>query len=206
MPPWVDKYMIASLRGTILKKDINRLIVDVSGVGYEVAVSLNTMESVPGEGDVFLHIYTVLRENALELYGFHDNEEKHLFELLISVSGIGPRTSLSILSGVSPTTFRDAVVNGDVHRLTRIPGIGKKSAERILVELKDKMKKLALPRATDTGAPTTSSLEEDVVSSLVNLGYKERLAETTVKKVLHNAKQEITPAEAVKLALKELMK
>ncbi|MDQ1239737.1 MAG: holliday junction helicase RuvA [Thermodesulfobacteriota bacterium] len=198
--------MIASLRGTILKKEINRLIVDVSGVGYEVAVSLNTMESLPGEGDVFLHIYTVLRENSLELYGFHDNEEKSLFELLISVSGIGPRTSLSILSGVSPTNFRDAVVNGDVHRLTRIPGIGKKSAERILVELKDKMKKLGLQRASDTGVSTPSTLEEDVISSLVNLGYKERLAEATVKKVLHNAKQEITPAEAVKLALKELMK
>lgn len=198
--------MIASLRGTILKKEISRLIVDVSGVGYEVAVSLNTLESLPGDGDVFLHIYTVLRENALELYGFHDYEEKRLFELLISVSGIGPRTSLSILSGVSPAVFREAVLDGDVHRLTRIPGIGKKSAERLLVELKDKMKKLGMPQTAEMGMSGPSTLEEDVISSLVNLGYKERLAEATAKKVLQNLSGDANPAEAVKLALKELMK
>ncbi|MCX5862497.1 MAG: Holliday junction branch migration protein RuvA [Desulfomonile sp.] len=198
--------MIASLRGQILSRNVNRLIVDVRGVGYEVAVSLYTMESLPQDGEVFLHIYTALRENSLELYGFSNQDEKCLFEMLLTVVGIGPRTSLNILSGISPAGFRDAVLNGDVHKLTLLPGIGKKSAERMLVELKEKVRKIAPLKPYSRGDAIRSSLEEDLISSLVNLGYKDRVAAEAARKVLKSATPDLEPAQAVKLALKELMK
>jgi len=198
--------MIASLRGSIFKRDINSVVIDVGGVGYEVAVSLNTLEHLPAEGNVFLHVSTIVRENSLELYGFHNQEEKRIFELLISVTGIGPRTSLAILSGISPDTFCDAVVLGDTARLTRIPGVGKKSAERLVVELRDKVTKLGLTGGAEAKALPGATLEGDVVSSLVALGYKDRDAIKVAKKVLKNTNPETTPAEAVRLALKELMK
>ena len=130
--------MIASLRGTLVSRGFNRVIVDVQGVGYDVSVSLPTLEMLTENGEVFLHIHTSVRENALELYGFTDQQEKTLFEMLIGVSGIGPRSALTILSGISPERFQHAVIQGDVRRLTAIPGIGKKSAERMLLELKEK--------------------------------------------------------------------
>jgi|UniRef100_A0A7C4EVW8 Holliday junction DNA helicase RuvA len=198
--------MIASLHGTILKRDMNSVVIDVGGVGYQVAISLNTLERLPSEGDVFLHVATIVRENSLELYGFHDQQEKRIFELLISVSGIGPRTSLTILSGISPESFCDAVIIGDTERLTRIPGIGKKSAERLVVELRDKVLKLGLSGGGEPQFRPEETLEQDVASSLVALGYKDREAARVAKKVLKNASPEITPAEAVRLALKELMK
>jgi Holliday junction DNA helicase RuvA len=198
--------MIASLHGTILKRDMNSVVIDVGGVGYQVAISLNTLERLPSEGDVFLHVATIVRENSLELYGFHDQKEKRIFELLISVSGIGPRTSLTILSGISPESFCDAVIIGDTERLTRIPGIGKKSAERLVVELRDKVLKLGLSGGGEPQFRPEETLEQDVASSLVALGYKDREAARVAKKVLKNASPEITPAEAVRLALKELMK
>lgn len=198
--------MIASLRGQILSRGVNSLIVDVRGVGYEVAVSLSTMESLPPEGEVFLHIYTVLRENSLELFGFSDRDEKLLFEMLLGVAGVGPRTSLNILSGISPAGFREAVLNKDVHKLTSIPGIGKRSAERLLVELKEKIQKITPLKTPNQDAVWTSSLEEDLVSSLVNLGYKDRVAAAAAHKVLKDATSQLEPGQAVKLALKELMK
>jgi holliday junction DNA helicase RuvA len=198
--------MIASLRGQILSRGVNSLIVDVRGVGYEVAVSLSTMESLPHEGEVFLHIYTVLRENSLELFGFSDRDEKLLFEMLLGVAGVGPRTSLNILSGISPTGFREAVLNEDVHKLTSIPGIGKRSAERLLVELKEKIRKITPLRIPNQDRVRTPSLEEDLVSSLVNLGYKDRVAAAAARKVLKDATSHLEPAQAVKLALKELIK
>jgi Holliday junction DNA helicase RuvA len=198
--------MIAALRGQILSRGSNRLIVDVRGVGYEVAVSLNTMESLPHDGEVFLHVYTALRENSLELYGFLDQDEKRLFEMLLSVAGIGPRSSLNILSGISPAGFQEAVLNEDLHKLTSLPGIGKKSAERLLVELREKIRKITPARPSHRGSAITSSLEEDLISSLVNLGYKERVAYAAARKVLKGATSDLEPAQAVKLALKELIK
>lgn len=182
------------------------MIVDVQGVGYDVAVSLNTLESVPHNGEVFLHIHTALRENALELYGFHAEDEKKLFEMLITVNGIGPRTGLLVLSGISPETFRTAVLEGDVTRLTTIPGIGKKSAERIVLELKEKIRKTgALPAGvTDRSSP--AQFEQDLVSSLVNLGYKDKIAASAAKKVLSSREGDLQLADALRLALKELMK
>lgn len=198
--------MIASLRGKIAFKGLNRIIVDVHGVGYEVAVSLTTMEALPQDAEAFLNIYTALRENALELYGFVTQEEKALFEMLLTVAGIGPRISLNILSGTSPDGFRRAVLEGDLHRLTSIPGIGKKSAERIVLELKEKIHKMPMFGDPISGKPAPPSLRDDLVSSLTNLGYKERMAETVAKKVLEEAGPEMSLSYAVKTALKELMK
>jgi holliday junction DNA helicase RuvA len=198
--------MIASLRGKIAFKGLNRIIVDVNGVGYEVAVSLSTLEALPQDAEAFLNIHTALRENALELYGFGTQEEKALFEMLLTVAGIGPRISLNILSSISPEGFRRAVLEGDLHRLTSIPGIGKKSAERIVLELKEKIHKMPMFGDAASGKLAGCSLRDDLVSSLTNLGYKERMAETVAKKVLEDAGPDMSLPYAVKTALKELMK
>ncbi len=198
--------MIASLRGKVLFRGVNRVIVDVSGVGYEVAVSLGTLTSISDGNDVFFHIHTSLRENALELFGFTAEDEKRLFELLISVSGIGPRTALTILSGVSADGLTEAILAGDVRRLTAIPGIGKKSGERIVLELKDKIRKLDLRQMPSIKGGANGIPEEDLISSLVNLGYKEREASAAARKVLNGRDGVVSLPDAVKAALKELMK
>jgi len=198
--------MIACLRGTILHRGVNRVVVDVQGVGYDVAVSLATLESLPANGEVFLHTHTALRENALELYGFHTEEEKRLFEMLITVNGIGPRTSLLILSGISPEGFRKAVIEGDVTRLTTVPGIGKKSAERLVLELREKIKKSGMASAPASDRTSGAALEQDLISSLVNLGYKDKIAATAAKKVLDGNRPDLQLADALRQALKDLMK
>jgi Holliday junction DNA helicase RuvA len=198
--------MIASLRGRLISVGINRIILEVNGVGYDVAVSLSSLDSLPQDGEVFLHICTVMRENALELFGFAAKEEKVLFELLLTVGGIGPKTALGILSGISAMGLAEAVLGGDVHRLTMIPGVGKKSAERIILELKEKIRKSHVLRGEATGKPSMASLEEDLVSSLLNLGYKDRIAASVAQKVIKEAESNISLGEAVKRALKEVMK
>jgi len=198
--------MIAALRGKILFRDTNRVIVDVQGVGYEVAVSPPTIESLPDDGEVFFHVHTALRENSLELFGFVVPEEKTLFEMLLGVSGIGPRMALTILSGIEPKRFEVAVLEGDLGKLTSIPGIGKKSAERIVLELKEKIAKRGLGAGSASGMIAAPSLEEDLVSSLVNLGYKERPSRAAARTVLGGDDGGLTLPEAVKSALKELAK
>ena len=198
--------MIASLRGQVISKSLNRVIIEAQGVGYDVAVSITTAESLPQTEEAFLHIHTALRENALELYGFKTEEEKTLFELLLTVAGIGPRTSMSILSGISPDGFKQAVLDGDLHQLTMIPGIGRKSAERIVLELKDKIRRLGPAVGVPGEKGRATSLENDVVSSLVNLGYPERTAVASARKVFKEAEPGLTLSQAVKLALKHLMK
>lgn len=196
--------MIACLRGKILHRGMNRIVIDVQGVGYDVAVSLATLGSLPQDGEVFLHIHTALRESALELYGFYAQEEKALFQMLLTVNGIGPKSALLILSGIAPEEFRHAVLEGDAHRLTAIPGIGKKSAERIIVELREKMRKIGTAAASNVTA--TATFEQDLISSLVNLGYKERIASSAAKKVMKEATSDLQLPDAVRIALKELMK
>jgi holliday junction DNA helicase RuvA len=195
--------MIASLRGTVIFAEAQRVIVEAHGVGYDVAVSLSTRESLDPKTEVFLHIYTAMRENALELYGFTTPEEKRLFEMLLGVAGIGPRTALQVLSGISPGGLRQAVLDKDSGQLMAIPGIGKKSAERIILELREKMKKLALGGISAIGKQETPSLEEDLVSSLINLGYTQRAAEGAAKKVIKTGGPDLTLSEAVRSALKE---
>ncbi len=198
--------MIASLRGQVIWKSLNRVVIEAQGVGYDVAVSISTAESLPQPGEAFLHIHTALRENALELYGFKTEEEKILFEMLLTVAGIGPRTSMLILSGISPDGFKRAVLDGDLHQLTMIPGIGRKSAERIVLELKDKIRRLGPVVGVPGEKGRATSPEEDVVSSLVNLGYPERTAVAAARKVFKETEPGLTLSQAVKLALKHLMK
>jgi holliday junction DNA helicase RuvA len=198
--------MIASLRGKIISRAIDRVIVEAQGVGYDVAVSVTTVETLPQAGEVFLHIHTALRENALELYGFMTQEEKALFQMLLTVAGIGPRTSLLILSGMPPDGLRHAILEGDSRKLTTIPGIGKKSAERIILELKQKMLKLVTSDPSLRGQNAGDSLETDLISSLTYLGYPERTAVAAARKVLDGGRTDLHLSQAVKMALKELMK
>jgi Holliday junction DNA helicase RuvA len=168
--------MIAHLRGTLLAKHPNQAIVEAHGVGYDVAISVPTFSEMPAAGsEVALHIHTHVREDALSLYGFLRLEEKHLFEKLLTVSGIGPKLAITILSGMPAAEMVAAIRGGDVARLTRIPGIGKKTADRMVLELRDKLP--AAPGAARVSAVEASPVEEDVISALVNLGYQRAAAE-----------------------------
>ena len=168
--------MIAHLRGTLLAKHPNQAIVETHGVGYEVAITVPTFSEMPAAGaEVALHIHTHVREDALSLYGFLRLAEKHLFEKLLTVSGIGPTLAIKILSGMPADEMIGAIRGGDLARLTRIPGIGRKTAERMVLELRDK-----LPSATgasEMNATFASPVEEDVISALVNLGYQRAAAD-----------------------------
>lgn len=198
--------MIAALRGKVLFRGINRLVLDVQGVGYDVAVTLSALESLDDNGDVFLHVYTALRENNLELYGFVDRAEKVLFEALLTVNGIGPRTALMILSSISPVGFQKAILEGDIHTLTSIPGVGRKSADRMVLELKQKVSKMGIPGGSMPERSGAAAMHDDLISSLVNLGYKERIAADVAKKALQEAPPGASLAQTVRVALKELIK
>ena len=180
--------MIAHLAGTLVEKQLQRLIVDVGGVGYDVLVPLSTMYAIGDPGArVALRIHTHVREDALQLFGFATTLEQQLFEKLISVSGIGPKLGLSVLSGIEPEELMRAIRASDVARLTRIPGVGKKTAERLVVELRDR-----LPQADSTApdAPAAApgdDVRDDLLSALVNLGYPRASVEKSVDKVLQHA-------------------
>jgi len=176
--------MIAHLRGRLLDKQPNRLILDVQGVGYEVLVPLSTFYDIGEPGDeAALHVHTHVREDALALFGFLTPLELRLFERLIAVSGIGPKLALAVLSGIEPQALIDAIRRNDVARLTAIPGIGKKTAERMGLELKDR---LPVGGAPDVGPQAASGgdLRQDVLSALLNLGYHRPLAERAVDTTL----------------------
>jgi Holliday junction DNA helicase RuvA len=171
--------MIAHLRGTLLSKHPNQAIVETHGVGYDVVISVPTFSELPAPGaEVALHIHTHVREDALNLYGFLRTAEKHLFEKLLTVSGIGPKLAITILSGMPADEVVGAIRGGDVARLTRIPGIGKKTAERMVLELRDKLPPAS--GAVEISMAATSPVEEDVLSALVNLGYQRAAAEKSL--------------------------
>lgn len=171
--------MIAHLRGRISEKHPNRVIVDVNGVGYDVFVPLSTFYGLGEAGaETALRIHTHVREDALLLYGFATLLEQELFERLIGVSGIGPKVALAVLSGIEPQELIRAIERGDIARLTSIPGVGKKTSERIVLELKDRLPRgpAAAALAGET-AVAPSAIQDDVISALVNLGYHRPLAE-----------------------------
>ncbi len=168
--------MIAHLRGKLLVKHPNQAIVDVNGVGYEVTITVPTFSELPGVGsDVALNIHTHVREDQIALYGFLRAAEKQLFEKLITVSGIGPKLAITILSGMPVEEMVGSIRGGDVARLTRIPGIGRKTAERMVLELRDKLPPQA--PGPELATPAMTPVEEDVLSALVNLGYQRAAAE-----------------------------
>ena len=177
--------MIGQLRGTLVDKRPNQVLVDVSGVGYQVSIPLSTFYALGDlRQEVTLLIHMHLREDSIALYGFLTAREKHFFELLISASGVGPGLALKILSGMSVEELAPAIRRGDLAQLVRIPGVGKKTAERIVVELRDKLAAMEAPEEARPASRT--GLEADVVSALLNLGYDRRAAEKAVEEAQRN--------------------
>jgi len=177
--------MIAHLRGRLITRHPNQAIVDAGGVGYDVTISVPTFSELPPlGGEVSLHIHTHVREDQIALYGFLRPEEKQLFEKLLTVSGIGPKLAITILSGMPTDEMVNAIRGNDVARLTKIPGIGKKTAERMVLELRDKLAVAGNEPAAVM--PSFSALQEDVLSALVNLGYQRAAAEKALGAVEKN--------------------
>jgi len=199
--------MIAFLTGRMRRKATDYLVVDVAGVGYQVSVPLSTYCNIPETGaEVSLHIHTHLREDSLTLFGFLTEAEKDMFLMLMSVSGIGPKLALAVLSSLSVGDICCALEASDDPKLCAIPGIGKKTAARMVLELKDKIK-LIMPKGAEPASPAVAGSREveDVISALINLGYKKPLAEEAVKKVRQN-RPGLTIEELIREALSSLMK
>jgi Holliday junction DNA helicase RuvA len=195
--------MIALLRGTLLEKAPSRVVVDVGGVGYDVQVPLSTFYGLGEPGtNISLRIHTHVREDVIALFGFSTSLEQELFERLIAVSGIGPKLALAVLSGIEPSDFIRAVRMQDVARLTAIPGIGKKTAERIGLELKDRLPQAAQAAgAASAAARPGDQLREDLLSALVNLGYQRASAEKAIDKALR-----ASPDAGFEQALREALR
>ena len=193
--------MIARLTGRLARKSPEALIVDVHGVGYRVLVSLTAFSALPAEGaEVTLAIHTNLRENALELFGFVSEVEQALFGALITVSGIGPRMALNILSGLPAEQLSEALASANVGRLVAIPGVGKRTAERLVVELQDRVRKLMITPAPDAAA--TDASDAEAVSALVNLGYRAPDAERAVRAAVGAGARDL--ADVIRKALQKL--
>ena len=186
--------MISHLRGTLLEKHPNQIIIDVHGVGYEVTIPVSVYSSLPDLGaPVSVHIYQHVREDILALYGFITKDDKALFEKLIAVSGIGPKLAITALSGLTTDDLVAAIRSGAIEQLVRIPGVGKKTAERMVLELRDKLGPAGAPLAGASGTPKSvySTTEEDVISALMNFGATRGSAEAAVNK----ARSESEPNE-----------
>ena len=192
--------MIAHLSGTLLEKQVQRLVVNVGGVGYDVHVPLSTFYGIGEPGSsVSLRVHTHVREDAIQLFGFGTALELALFQRLIAVNGIGPKVALSVLSGIEPNDLVRAIRGSDVGRLTSIPGVGRKTAERIVIELKDRLPKSDV--AEEAGAPDGGDLRDDVLSALANLGYHRAAAEKAVDAVMRKS-----DAKTFDAALREALK
>lgn len=173
--------MIGYISGKIISKKPTRIIVDVNGVGYLINISIGTFEKIADKEEVSLYTYLSVKEDSLDLYGFYSSSEKEMFELLISVSGIGPKTAQSILSGIQIEDLRDAIKTGNISRLISAPGIGRKTAERMIIELRDKVDSITeIKEGISAGA---SSIRSDAIAALVNLGYNQKIAERTVRSI-----------------------
>jgi len=205
--------MIASLRGILIHTDPSRVVVEAGGVGYDVAFCASGLPRLPPLGEeVFLHIFTKVREDAIELFGFTDAQEKEMFVVLLTVSGVGPKVALNILAVISPGELARAVMTDDLHRLTALPGVGKKTAERLCLELKDKVRPFADLEARPAEVKATPSadsdqLAADVVSALTNLGYPPAQAKEAllkVRKALPEGQPSPPIEEILRLALRSL--
>lgn len=178
--------MIAHLRGKLIARRPSQVIVEAAGVGYDVAVSVPTFAELPALGsEVALHIHTHVREDQLALYGFLRAEEKQLFEKLITVSGIGPKLAITVLSGMAADDLGNAIRGNDLARLTKIPGVGRKTAERMVLELRDKLPPIGTTEQV-LAAPGMNTVQEDVLSALVNLGYQRAVVEKALVSVEKN--------------------
>jgi Holliday junction DNA helicase RuvA len=197
--------MIAQICGRLAHKSPAEIIVDCNGVGYGVRVPLSTFYELPEIGEeVVLRIHTHVREDALHLYGFLTGKEKELFGLLIGVSGVGPRLAINVLSGIATHDLERALQEGDLLSLTRIPGVGRKTAERMLLELKDKVS--ALGAGAATGIAMRDGKVKDALSALVNLGYQKGIAEEAVRNCVRQQGEELSLEELLKESLRLLAK
>ncbi len=200
--------MIALLSGKIAYKGISHIVVDTQGVGYRVFIPLTTFYELPEAGEaVTLHIHTSVKEDAINLFGFYTLQERDLFQLMISVSGIGPKVAMNILSGISSAELLEAISGGNLAKLVTIPGIGKKMAERLILELKEKaIKKMAADQipVKDARQKQNDMMREDVLSALVNLGYKANAARDALDKVTRDAEEEPAMDQLLKKALQIL--
>ena len=199
--------MIALISGLLKYKSPNYVVVDVHGVGYRLVVPLTTFYELPDAGQsVALNVHTHVKQDGINLFGFYTSEERDIFQLLLGVTGIGPKLAINILSGIAAGDLRRAVSQGNLKRLVAIPGVGKKMAERIILELRDKMLKLVAPDA-ETVVRTESALDElvnDALSALINLGYRNQAAEEALAKVCREAPGNLTLDLLLKNALKLL--
>jgi Holliday junction DNA helicase RuvA len=200
--------MIALISGKIVYKGISHVIVDVQGVGYRVFIPLTTFYELPETGQtITLHVHTNVKQDAINLFGFYTVQERDLFQLMISVSGIGPKMSMNILSGISAQELLRAISGGNLGKLVNIPGVGKKMAERLILELKEKViKKMMLDEmpAADDQHQAGEIIMEDALSALVNLGYKNNVAKDALDKVLRSSDEELGMDQLLKKTLKIL--
>lgn len=193
--------MIARLTGKLAYKSPEYLVLDVNGVGYQVFVPLSTFYELPEKGDIVsLQIYTAVREDAIELYGFLTLEEREIFKLLLTVSKIGPKLARNILSGISVTELKNALLSANVLKLNAIPGIGQKMAERLVLELKDKVPSTLITREVEEISPDEKVA--DALSALMNLGYKRNLAEQAIKRAISEIGAESSLEEIIRASLK----
>lgn len=197
--------MIAYLKGELIRKTPISVTVDVHGVGYEVFVPLSTYYELPSAGKtVSFKIYTQHKEDTLKLFGFLTEEEKEIFETLIAINKVGPKMALTILSGMSIRALLSAVSNNDVDRLCSIPGVGRKTAERLILELRDKLKNLEAPKDQSAVSPSANGTMDDALSALINLGYKRPQAENALKKVAAGSETNTALERLIKDSLKIL--
>ncbi len=200
--------MIALINGSLIYKSISHVIVEANGIGYQIFIPVTTFYELPDTNQkVTLHIHTHVRQDDISLFGFGTGEEKGVFELMISVSGIGPKLAMNILSGISAEELVRAVSHGNLERLVAIPGVGKKTAERMILELKDKVVKLSTYEAIykdDGDIRVYDSIIDDVLSALVNLGYKSQRAREVMDKIIKESPETLTLDILLKKALKSL--
>lgn len=195
--------MISQICGRLVHKSPHEIVVDVQGIGYGVKVPLSTFYELPGIGEeVLLQVHTYVREDTLHLYGFLTQKEKELFCLLIGVSGVGPRLAISVLSGISAHDLERALMDGDLFSLTRIPGVGRKTAERMLVELKDKV--VAPETAVVHGIQGKGGMVKDALSALVKLGYTKAVAEEAIRDVMREKGDDLSLEQLLKESLRLL--
>ena len=189
--------MIAFLRGRLVSKSPNRAVVECAGVGYDASISVATFTALPAEGsEARLHIYTHVREDQLALFGFAEPNEKRVFEKLLTISGIGPKLAITVLSGIDTERLVAAIRSGDHASLTRIPGIGKKTAERVVLELKDKLDDIAVAVSAPVPSAQYGPVGEDVLSALMNLGYARPAAQKALEAAWKDSVQAAGPAQA----------
>ena len=201
--------MIALIKGKLAYKGVAHVIVDTQGVGYRVFIPLTTFYELPEIGHVVtLHIHTHVKQDAISLFGFYTPQERELFQLMISVNGIGPKIAMNILSGIAANDFMQAISSGDLGKLTAIPGVGRKMAERLILELKEKIIKKMIAEnipAADAQEKASEIVKEDALSALVNLGYKSNIAKDALDKVLQqSAEEELAMDQLLKQTLKIL--